>query len=107
MKKSSLLVYWVWILGFSCGPHQSADLDIRSVSETMDKVVTRMYEKWDSNTLDTVSHEFIENYLSEEEKAALATQYWKIRVNVPATVSLMRDKAQEKSHFGLKMLVLS
>lgn len=102
MKKSSLLVYWVWILGFSCGPHQSADLDIRSVSETMDKVVTRMYEKWDSNTLDTVSHEFIENYLSEEEKAALATQYWKIRVNVPATVSLMRDKAQEKIPFWLE-----
>ncbi|MDN3687845.1 purple acid phosphatase family protein [Cyclobacterium jeungdonense] len=102
MKKSNLLVYCVWILTLSCGPHQSADVELLPVSETMDGIVTRMYEEWDSETLDTVSHEFIENYLSEEEKASLSTQYWKIRINVPATVSLMRDKAQEKIPFWLE-----
>lgn len=102
MKKSNLLVYWIWILCFSCGPHQSTDVELLPVSETMDRVVTRMYEEWDSETLDTVSHEFVEHYLSEEEKASLATQYWKIQINVPATVSLMRDKAQEKIPFWLE-----
>jgi hypothetical protein len=102
MKKLHLLVGCIWLLTLSCGPQQDTDKELLPVSETMDRIVTRMYAEWDSKTLDTLSHDFIEQSLSPEEKESLATQYWKFQVNVPVTVSLMRDKAQEKIPFWLE-----
>lgn len=102
MKKLHLLVGCIWVLAFACGPQQDADNELLSVSETMDRIVTRMYAEWDSETLDTLSHEFIEQSLRQLEKESLATQYWKFQVNVPVTVSLMRDKAQKKIPFWLE-----
>ena len=102
MKKLQLLVCCIWVLTFACGPQQDAGNELLSVSETMDRIVTRMYAEWDSETLDTLSHEFIEQSLRPLEKESLATQYWKFQVNVPVTVSLMRDKAQKKIPFWLE-----
>ncbi|NHE59090.1 purple acid phosphatase family protein [Cyclobacterium plantarum] len=102
MKKITYAVLWLNLILVSCSPDGSIPNNLPPVSETMDGIVSRLYAEWDKETLDTISHEFIEQYLSEEEKAALATQYWKMRVNVPVTVSLMRDKAQKKIPFWLE-----
>src|SRR5690606_30374715 len=51
--------------------------------------------------LDTISNQFILQYLSEEEKEVLATQYWIFDVNIPVTVSIMRDTAQQVIPFWI------
>lgn len=68
----------------------------------MDQIVSRFYQDFNKSQLDTISHDFILQYLSEDEKASLSTKYWDFEINVPATVSLMRDKAQEKVPFWLE-----
>ena len=64
----------------------------------MDDIVSRLYTDWDKPTLDTISqNDFIEEIPQRSRKEVLASQYWKMEVNVPVTVSLMRDKAKKRS----------
>src|SRR5690606_9977535 len=83
----------------SCSPNQQVK---GSVKETMDLVVSRFYQEFTKGQLDTISHHFILNYLSEEEKSILATQYLLFDVNAPVTVSLMRDSDQEIVPFWIE-----
>lgn len=73
-----------------------------SVSDTMDAVVTRLYEKHSPEQLDTLSHGYILSLLSDSERESLAKNYWKFKVNVPVTVSIMRHKKQEVIPFWLE-----
>ncbi|SHN24686.1 Calcineurin-like phosphoesterase [Cyclobacterium lianum] len=102
MKKTPYTFLWLALILLSCSTEESKNENLPSVSDTMDRLVSRLYSDWDKATLDTISHAFIEAYLEPTEKEALATQYWKIEVNVPVTVSLMRDKAQEVTPFWLE-----
>lgn len=86
------------LLGISC----SAPTQEPSVKDVMDRVVTRFYEEFDSSQLDTISHNFVVQYLSPEEKSVLSSKYWVFDVNVPVTVSLMRDTAQPTVPFWLE-----
>src|SRR5690606_29350404 len=72
-----------------------------SVKDVMDSVVSRFYRDFAKYQLDTISHQFILQYLSEEEKEVLATQYWIFDVNIPVTVSIMRDTAQQVIPFWI------
>lgn len=72
-----------------------------SVEETMDKVMTRLYEKHSAGQLDTLSHSYISHFLTQKEKESLATNYWVFEVNIPVKVSLMRHKKQETEPFWL------
>jgi predicted phosphodiesterase len=72
-----------------------------SVEETMDNVVTRLYEKHTPEQLDTLDHSYMLGFLSEQERESLATNYWKFKVDVPVKVSLMRHKKQEVIPFWL------
>src|SRR6218665_1034264 len=73
-----------------------------SVEDTMDNVVTRLYENHSAEQLDTLSHTYMLDFLSDAERESLATNYWKFDVNVPVTVSLMRHKKQEVVPFWLE-----
>lgn len=90
---------WVILILISCSQNRQID---RSVTETMDQIVSRFYEDFSSSQLDTISHDFILQYIFEDEKSSLGTQYWNFEVNVPVRVSLMRDIDQEKAPFWLK-----
>ncbi|WP_228690724.1 metallophosphoesterase family protein [Lunatimonas sp.] len=68
----------------------------------MDDLVSRFYEQFEKPTLDTISESFIRSYLTDDEKQVMATQYWVLRVNVPVTVSLMRDSDQKTIPFWLE-----
>src|SRR5690554_2148037 len=83
----------------SCSPHQTPE---GSVTTAMDGIVSRFYQEFEKSQLDTIGDDFILQYLSEEEKNILATQYWVFEVNVPVTVSLMRDSAQETLPFWIE-----
>lgn len=82
----------------SCSPREKP---AGTVKETMDNIVSRFYEEFDKSQLDTIGHSFILDYLSGEEKEILASKYWNFDVNVPVTVSLMRDISQETPPFWL------
>jgi len=61
----------------------------------MDEAVTRLYEQHSPAQLDTLSEAYVLKFLSESEKQVLATRYLTFEVNVPVTVSLMRDQGQK------------
>lgn len=64
--------------------------------------MTRLYEKVPPEKFSTVDDSFMMSFLSAEEKQVLATRYQYFRVNVPVTVSLMRDQAQAHAPFWLE-----
>jgi hypothetical protein len=101
MKILPLILVCIALIFSSCGKEQTNEKNLPSVAKTMDEVVTRLYNELDKKALDTISHAFAEQYLTSEEKEALATQYWKVAVNVPTRVSLMRNKGQEVIPFWL------
>jgi len=87
------------LISFSCSQE---NIHTGTVKETMDNIVSRFYEEFDKSQLDTIGHSFIFNYLSAKEKEILASTYWNFDVNVPVTVSLMRDISQETVPFWLE-----
>jgi hypothetical protein len=86
---------------FAC--HQTKETKIIStVSHTMDNIMTRIYDTVPDTRFDSLDDEFMDHFLTPDEKLVLSTQYQYFNINVPATVSLMRDKAQPIPPFWLK-----
>ena len=83
----------------SCSPQKPQE---GSVKAAVDDVVSRFYQEFEKSQLDTIGNGFILKYLSEKEKEVLGTQYWVFEVNVPVTVSLMRDSEQETLPFWIE-----
>ncbi|WP_158855853.1 purple acid phosphatase family protein [Lunatibacter salilacus] len=88
------------LLLFAC-KNESQDISTGPLSGTMDDLVTRFYESFEKPTLDTISDAFIHEYISPSEKEVLSTRYWNFEVDVPVTVSIMRDKDQQTIPFWL------
>jgi acid phosphatase type 7 len=89
------------LLLLSCGTDSIEGNSDSSIQETMDDLVTRFYESFEKPTLDTISDAFIQDYLSLSEKDILSSRYWNFEVNVPVTVSIMRDQDQKIIPFWL------
>jgi acid phosphatase type 7 len=92
-----LLLLWL----FSCADKPS-ETGQTSVKEVMDQVITRLYSEVPSETYATIDDAFMLNFVTNEEKEVLATQYQYFTVNVPARVSLMRSKSQEVVPFWME-----
>jgi predicted phosphodiesterase len=73
-----------------------------TVKDVIDNAVTRLYKQFSAVELDTISDVYIRGFLSQEEKLILATKFWTFDVNVPVTVSLMRDTAQKTLPFWIQ-----
>jgi len=91
---SIILFLTIWAL--SCTPQTN------SVKDVMDGVVTRFYDTMDENELSSLTDEKIMQLLTVDEKKILATHYWMFDVNMPATVSIMRDVDQQHIPFWLE-----
>lgn len=72
-----------------------------SVKEVMDEVITRLYGEVSPAAFDSVNTTFMLDFLTEKEKAILATKYQYFKVNVPVTISLMRHVKQSTVPFWL------
>lgn len=83
----------------SCTPRPEKELTIK---EVVDGLVTRIYETYTPEQMDTLSHEFVLSMLNDRERHALATRYWVFDVNVPVRVSLMRHIDQAVVPFWLQ-----
>ena len=73
-----------------------------TVKTVMDHAITRLYEQVPESEYQTIDAAFMLDFLTQEEKSILATQYQYFKVNVPVTVSLMRDIDQATLPFWLK-----
>ena len=73
-----------------------------TVKEVVDEAVTKLYKTLTPAQLDTISDQYILQFLSENDKEVLATKFWTFRANVPVTVSLMRHTGQKVIPFWVE-----
>lgn len=78
--------------------HRHEELTVKGV---MDSLVTRIYAQWDTRLINVLDENLVLKFVGPEERAALAENYWRFRVDVPVIVSLMRDSAQGSVPFWL------
>ncbi|WP_229208450.1 purple acid phosphatase family protein [Dyadobacter psychrophilus] len=74
----------------------------RTVKEVVDNAVTKLYKTLNSAQLDTISDQYILQFLSENDKDVLADKFWTFHANVPVTVSLMRHTGQKVIPFWIE-----
>ncbi len=89
------------VLFISCKNDPKPEQDL-SVKDVMDNVITRLYQKVTPDKYDAIDDTFMLDFLTKEEKSVLATKYQYFKVNVPVTVSLMRDVKQATIPFWLE-----
>jgi len=100
MKNFIFSILFFMSLMTSC--YRSSNSNSATLEETMDAIVTRLYETLSSEQLDTIGTSWIIKQLAPEEKQVLATKYLSFHVNTPVRVSLMRDKSQKVVPFWLE-----
>jgi 3',5'-cyclic AMP phosphodiesterase CpdA len=72
-----------------------------SIHDTMAGVIDRLKLKLPMESLQGISPELAVEFLTDQERKILGTSYWMFDVNVPVTVSVMRDRDQAEPHFWL------
>ncbi|HLT50697.1 MAG TPA: hypothetical protein VKZ93_02005, partial [Arenibacter sp.] len=83
-------------LFFSCtGTKKEEQREQTSIKAVMDNVITRLYEKVDPKDYDSIDDTFMLKFLTDNEKTTLATRYQYFKVDVPVTVSIMRQLDHE------------
>src|SRR5689334_9747106 len=102
MKTPLLFVALLSISIWSCKKSTPTISSDRTIASVMDSVMTRLYATVSPDKYNSLNDSFMLAFLTEEEKQALATRYQYFRVNVPVTVSLMRDQGQAVVPFWLE-----
>jgi hypothetical protein len=93
---------WILIVALSLwGLGYTESLSSPAVQDTMDQIVTRFYDTLTEEQLARLDDPTIQRLITDEERHVLASKYWCFEVNVPAIVSVMRDKAQSVVPFWL------
>lgn len=72
-----------------------------TVEVTMDNIVTRMYDTLTKEELAQLDDRKIQDFITDDDRAALARKYWYFDTNVPVVVSIMRDASQSVIPFWL------
>lgn len=98
--KASRLLLLVCVMMSSC--RQSPAPAEGSVASVMDSVITRLYATVLPEHYSSIDDAYMLKFLTREEKQILSERYQYFRVNVPVTVSLMRDREQKSVPFWLE-----
>lgn len=103
MKKNIFILLFISILTLfiSCKEKSKTEQD-KSVKDVMDHVITRIYDQLSPDKYAKIDDVFMLDFLSEDEKSILATKYQYFKVNVPVTVSLIRNVVQQTVPFWLE-----
>ncbi len=94
--------FLLFLIVFSACSDRSASDEIVTIKSVMDEVITRLYKNVPSDQYDAIDDKYMMNFLTEDEKQVLATRYQYFDVNVPVTVSLMRNGSQPNEPFWLE-----
>jgi len=92
--KLSLLFLSLLFLFCSEGP--------KTVKDVIDETVTEMYQTMGREELNTLTNDKVINLFSKNDLEILATKYWMFDINVPAIVSVMREKGQRITPYWLE-----
>ena len=96
-----LLMFSFLLVFISCKDQTEENQNL-SVKNVMDEVITRLYKEVPPENYTAIDDDYMIGFLSEQEKSVLATKYQYFKVNVPVTVSLMRDVNQATIPFWLE-----
>jgi len=94
-KTKILLILFFIAFLFSCTDNN------RSVKNVIDDTVTEMYKTMSREELNSLTIEKVTALFNEQDLEILATKYWVFDVNVPAVVSVMREKGQKITPYWL------
>lgn len=97
--KAIFVITLLSFINLAC--HSEQQGQPQRVANVMDGLVTRLYDELTPAQMDTLTEDFILNYISKEERQVLASKYWTFEVNVPVTVSVMRHLDQKVVPFWL------
>lgn len=100
LRKSYLFVLALFMF-VSCSEKADTVQNL-SVKNVMDDVITRLYKEVPPEKYNAIDDDFMLNFLNEKEKSVLATKYQYFKVNVPVTVTLMRDVNQQTLPFWIE-----
>lgn len=98
--RNHLAILILLFVSSSCATKKTVDKS--SVTEVMDAVITRLYHQVAPPQYASINDSFLLDFLTPFEKAVLASRYQYFTVNVPTTVSLMRDSAQSIVPFWIE-----
>lgn len=101
MRCKTMLLSAVFLCGaipFFANPAIAGPL---GVEEAMDAIVTRLYDEYTLDELGDLDETAILDFITAEERDALATRHVYFDVNVPAAVSVMRHRNQATVPFWL------
>lgn len=91
-KMRRFLILTAVFLSFSCAETKKEEQQNQtSIKAVMDQVITRLYEKVDPKDYNSIDDTFMLKFLTDSEKTTLATRYQYFKVDVPVTVSIMRQ----------------
>ena len=82
--------------------HKTPPQSQSSVAAVMDTVISRLYANVPETQFAKIDDAFMRQFMTDEERHVLATRYQYFTVNVPVTVSIMRDKGQPVVPFWLE-----
>ena len=93
------LRFWLAVVCLLClGSSQAAEPTVRS---TIDGIILRMLGSLSQAELLQLDESAVPRFITPEDRAVLATQYWHFEANVPVVVSVMRDVKQAELPFWL------
>ncbi len=98
--KSPLYIIVAFYL-VNCTTEKPADKQL-TVKDVMDGVITRLYKEVPPEKYSAIDDAFMLGFLTPEEKQVLATKYQSFKVNVPVTVSLIKDVKQPTVPFWME-----
>ena len=76
--------------------------EVPSVASVMDELTSMLCEGKNAEVLASLDNEKILAVLTPEQRRILGTEYWQFDVNVPVTVSVVRDTDQKDAPFWLE-----
>ena len=98
-KLKALIIGVIALIAISCDQQVP---DTISLNDTMDGILTRLYEEFTPEELMSATPEFILSNIQPQERRALSTKYWYFDVNMPVVVSVMRHEGQQVVPFWLE-----
>ncbi len=101
LLRKSYLFFVALFLFVSCSEKNDTAQNL-SVKNVMDDVITRLYKEVPPEKYKTIDDNFMLSFLDEKEKSVLATKYQYFKVNVPVTVTLMREVRQPTLPFWME-----
>lgn len=94
-----MIIRLILVTLFFIGPWAQAQ---DAIGTTVDSLLDRMYTSMTRAEQDGLTHADILAALSSEERESFATEYWTFDVNVPVTVSILRDSRQAVVPFWIE-----